>query len=369
MRKKTHDEYVAELAIKNPTIEVVDKYINSSTKIKHRCLIHDVYWNITPNNALGGKGCPECHKERSAKSRMHTHEWYVSELKQKNPMVEVVGVYSGYNVPIEHHCLIHDVYWNATPCNVLAGKGCKECMKEKVGKKLVKQHDAYVEELAIKNPTVEVVEEYINSQTPILHHCLIHDVYWKMSPANALNGQRCAKCKEEALRNTFAKSHGQYVDEVAIVNPDIEVVGEYHNAYTPILHRCLIDGNEWIASPTCILMGKGCPVCKESSGERKVRLWLEKRQIDYIREKSFDDCRDKNPLPFDFYLPDYNTLIEVQGQQHYHPVDIFGGEKVFELQKEHDKIKADYCKSNDIRLLRIAYYEDVDEQLNNFLFI
>lgn len=63
-KKKIHEEYVAELAEKNPTVEVVGKYIDALTKIKHHYLIHDVYWDTTPSRALRGVGCNECHKER-----------------------------------------------------------------------------------------------------------------------------------------------------------------------------------------------------------------------------------------------------------------------------------------------------------------
>ena len=31
MRKKTHEEYVSELAIKNPSIEVIGEYIDAKT--------------------------------------------------------------------------------------------------------------------------------------------------------------------------------------------------------------------------------------------------------------------------------------------------------------------------------------------------
>ena len=369
LKKKTHEEYVEELKIKNPTVEVIGKYINSETKILHRCLIHDIYWESKPNNILHGKGCSVCQREKIREKRVKTKEEYISELSVKNPTIEVVGEYINNRTKIKHHCLIHDVYWDVSPSNALKGKGCKECMKEKIGNALVKTHDEYVNELSLIDNNIEVVGKYINSNTPIMHHCLIHDIYWNVSPNNIINGHRCVKCKKEKLQNTFAKSHEQYVDDVIDVNPDIEVIGRYINAYTPILHRCKIDGKEWESSPSNILNGCGCPQCKESKGERCIRLWLDNNNIEYVKEKIFNDCKDKQPLPFDFYLPNYNTIIEYQGQQHYYPVDIFGGKDVFELQQKHDDIKREYCKNNNIKLLEIPYYTNIHEELNNFLFI
>ena len=40
-----------------------------------------------------------------------------------------------------------------------------------------KTHEEYVEELYNKNPTVEAVNLYVDARTPILHHCLLHDVF------------------------------------------------------------------------------------------------------------------------------------------------------------------------------------------------
>ena len=67
-------------------------------------------------------------------------------------------------------------------------------------------------------------------------------------------------------------------------------------------------------------------------------------------------------LPFDFYIPDLNICIEYDGEQHFEPVD-FGGkgkeyaEKRFKAQQKRDNIKTEYCKNNNIKLIRIPYWE------------
>ena len=89
-----------------------------------------------------------------------------------------------------------------------------------------------------------------------------------------------------------------------------------------------------------------------------------------VREKKkFYDCRDTRQLPFDFYLPDFNAVIEYNGKQHYEPIEYFGGENSFKIQQLHDEIKKDYCENNNIRFLSIPYYSNIKEELNNFLFI
>lgn len=134
------------------------------------------------------------------------------------------------------------------------------------------------------------------------------------------------------------------------------------------MHQCRIDQCIWSATPSDILRGKGCPQCRESILEKKTRLWLDSHSISYERCKKFDYCIDQRQLSYDFYVPDHNLNIECQGIQHYEPVDYFGGEKAFEIQQRHDAIKRKYCVDNNIELLEIPYWENVENMLNNFLF-
>lgn len=232
-----------------------------------------------------------------------------------------------------------------------------------------KTHEEYVAELAEKNPTVEVVGKYIDALTKIAHHCLTHDVYWETTPSRALQGVGCKMCHSEKISASKYKTHEQYVEEVEKVNPNIIVLGVYINANTPILHKCLIDGNEWYIAPANALFGYGCPSCNESKGEKRIHKWFDSFNIVCERQKIFNDCKDKRPLPFDFYLPNYDCCIEYDGEQHYRSVDYFGGEEGFKKRVEHDKIKTQYCADNNIKLLRIPYFANVEKELNNFLFI
>ena len=114
---------------------------------------------------------------------------------------------------------------------------------------------------------------------------------------------------------------------------------------------------------------QGCPVCSESKGERAIRILLKKLNIDFDPEKKFCDLRHKNCLFFDFYLPDYNCCIEFDGEQHFSPFDIFGGEEAFKIIQIKDKMKNEYCENNDIRLLRITYKDkdNIEKIIRNFL--
>lgn len=88
----------------------------------------------------------------------------------------------------------------------------------------------------------------------------------------------------------------------------------------------------------------GCPICKESNGENIVRKYLSDNHIKYIPQHRFKDCRDKNPLPFDFYLPKYNTCIEYDGEQHFKAIGHWGGEKGLLDRQKKIKLKTNTVK-------------------------
>lgn len=112
----------------------------------------------------------------------------------------------------------------------------------------------------------------------------------------------------------------------------------------------------------------GCPYCfdtkkyKFSKGEKKIENILDRLNIVNIKQYTFDDCRDIKMLPFDFYLPLYNKIIEYDGQHHYYPVQFNGislEEAIINHKNtiKHDLIKNSYCQNNGIDILRIPYYE------------
>lgn len=111
--------------------------------------------------------------------------------------------------------------------------------------------------------------------------------------------------------------------------------------------------------------------CIKSSGEYNVNQYLNLNNIEYKTQVKYDDLigvGDGN-LSYDFYLPKFNLLIECQGRQHYEPISIYGGEKQFQIQKEHDKRKKEYAQSNGYDFIEIPYweYDNIEDILNREL--
>lgn len=96
-----------------------------------------------------------------------------------------------------------------------------------------------------------------------------------------------------------------------------------------------------------------------SKYESMVSVYLDKLEnINSLKyQKTFNDCKDKKKLPFDFYfeIDNQQFVIEYNGIQHYKSIDFFGGEEGLILRQKHDKIKKEYCNDNNIKFIEISY--------------
>ena len=96
-----------------------------------------------------------------------------------------------------------------------------------------------------------------------------------------------------------------------------------------------------------------------SSYEDKIISVLKKADgLHFVREKSFENLRG-GKYRYDFYIPSSKTLIEVDGQYHFFPIQ---GETALKKQKEHDRQKNSYALANKMKLYRIPYW-DIDNNL------
>lgn len=102
-----------------------------------------------------------------------------------------------------------------------------------------------------------------------------------------------------------------------------------------------------------------------------LNFFLIDNNIIFETQKKFNDCRNIYCLPFDFYLPIQNILIEFDGEQHFKPIRFNGianeiALKKYLITKRNDEIKNQYCLDNNIKLIRISYKENnIVELLNN----
>jgi len=143
---------------------------------------------------------------------------------------------------------------------------------------------------------------------------------------------------------------------------------KYRNLKSKVEIICSKHGS-FFQMPFHHISGCGCPKCalekNFSKGESKIKDFLEKNNIFFKSQYIFEKCKNIKVLPFDFYLPDKNILIEYDGEQHYKPVKHFGGKKTFIKTQKRDKIKNEFAKKEKINLIRISYknFKSIEEIL------
>lgn len=244
---KKHDTFINELQKVDPSIEVLQEYVNTKTKIAVRCKKCGYRWETTPNNLLRGHGCMKCSGYTNIKK---TTSQFLKELKQKNPNISIIGEYTSANGSITAKCNRCGYTWDTTPSKLLNGQKCPS-----ENGLLPKTTDSFKKELEVINPSIEILSEYESSKKPILAKCRICGFEWYTTPNNLLSAHGCPECFGNKKR-----TQSSFIKELYSINPNIRVIGVYENANTPIKVKCLKCGYEWETRPTHLLRGHGCPI-------------------------------------------------------------------------------------------------------------
>lgn len=133
---------------------------------------------------------------------------------------------------------------------------------------------------------------------------------------------------------------------------DIYRAGEFTGATEHMVFGCCICNGLFVKEGRQVYNGSGCPRChkKFKKGEEVVKSFLDTLNIEYETQDD-DGCRNNitnRPLPFDFVIPNNGDIlyVEVQGRQHYEPVEYFGGEEKYVDTQKRDRIKKDFANEN-----------------------
>lgn len=259
-------------------------------------------------------------------------------------------------------CKIHGEFWQR-PADHVRGSGCPKCGQiRSITPTNRKAANSFIEKCKRIHGDKYLYEKvnYVSSKEKVVIICKKHGEFL-IRPNGILNGQGCPECYNE-IRSTIQGKNTKWFVEKATEKfggkYDYSLVN-YINSRHKIKVVCKRHGVFEI-NPSTHLYGVGCPHCRESHGEQKIRKFLENYEIDFIPqykiENTFLFC-NRRELRVDFYLPSRNVFIEFNGEQHYMPVKIFGGQRAYDLQVERDFSLKEYCKENKIKLIEISYKE------------
>lgn len=292
------------------------------------------------------------------------------------PNVIIKGQYISAKTNIEAYCSVHDYTWFPRPCNLLSGFGCPLCGKEKRAKKRKKPIGDILKLLKEKHPSAEIISDISNitdTKSNVIMKCKICEYTWSASISNLTknnNPTGCPECAKVRVANSCRKSLDDLKEQASLINTTVEPIANYTNNHTPVLCRCTLHIDTlFYQIPTTILKGSNsCPKCTTFKHEKIMLDVLDKYNLTYTPQKTFDGCIDIRKLPFDAFLEDYNIAIEYDGEGHYYPIPRYKGDDgscSFERAKLHDEIKNQYCEKNKINLIRIPYWEQ--NNIENFL--
>lgn len=173
---------------------------------------------------------------------------------------------------------------------------------------------------------------------------------------NIVEGPGCHKCEG------YLGGRGYREWEVGQKFGFIEILGRgERNGY--VVGKCVCGTVREFALQN--LKGRGhsrtisCGCKQQSAGEFKIATLLEENGVNFKTQYRIDDFSLYSLFDFAIFDDDNNLikLIEFDGEQHFEPVEHFGGEEKFLIQKERDERKNKYCEENNIPLLRIPYWD------------
>jgi uncharacterized protein with PIN domain len=333
----------------------LDPYINSSTKlrVKHnRC--GQVY-KVKPNSFLRGSRCPFCNGGIKKTDTEFKHEVY--DLVGDEYTFLDAYVNSSTKLRVKHNECGH--IYKITPNSFLMGTRCAYCSG-----KVKRTDDQFKQQVyALVGDEYSVLSEYQSVNTRIkMRHNICGNVFSPI-PKHFLRGSRCPYCA-----GNIKKTNNQFVNYLKkSVGSEYVLLSNYVNSKTKVLLKHNKCGNVYEVTPNNFMTGYRCPFCNSPKGEVAINKILKSLGIKYEYQKTFDDLRDVQPLSYDFYIPDQSILIEYQGLQHYEPVDHFGGESQFKLQRKHDKLKSEYAKDHGYNLIAIPYTYDTFSKIKKYL--
>ena len=293
-----------------------------------------------------------------------TLNWFIDNYQNNKQKVPII-------------CPQHGLFYQRIDRH-LRGQNCSKC----IGNKKLSYQDFIRKAIQIHNGRYQYPfnenwwnKNYKNRHTKAPIICPIHSLFYQRV-GDHLNNHGCPKCGKKSSTDNQKLSYKGFIDKATKIHNSYyqypfdnnwwrENYKGKDNTKVPII--CPIHGL-FYQSVNNHLNNHGCPVCKSSKGELKIKSILDDLDVNYIYQYRVK-INDSNYY-FDFYLPDYNIFIEYDGEQHFKPIKGWGGRVGFEKVKQRDKIKNDFAKNNQIKLVRIPYYktdEEVEHTIKNLI--
>lgn len=280
------------------------------------------------------------------------------------------------DIKVEIVCSRHGSFYQR-PHDHLKGRGCPKCgYEDKVKRSSLRSVDDFIiDAKALYGDKYDYSKaDYRGAKEKVLIRCNDCGYEFWQRPNDHLSGKGCPKCGKTLKKGVddfiidAKKIHGNKYDYSRVL---------YFDNKTSVEIVCPEHGVFW-QRPDNHLSGQGCPKCKQSKMENEILQTLVSNSISFETQKTFDwlvNPDTKYHLFCDFYLPEYNTVIECQGEQHFESVEHFGGETEFWKIKKRDEQKNFLCRAHGVNVLYYVpegkenecSFSDVSDLINKFV--
>lgn len=267
-------------------------------------------------------------------------------------------------------CPIHGKFEQIANAHI-QGQGCRKCgdiqkgisySKSPKEKSVADKYPELCKDWSNKNESGPDQYRY-GSKKKVIWECHKCNHEWTQAPQNrTLGNTGCPKCSGRILsdfnrlsiRFPYIAQEWDY-DKNFPLKPEDVSFGKRKLVWWNCKY-CKHSFKSLICSRTTL--STGCPKCNMSHGEKQIMEYLVKHNIKYCTQFRIKECKNKQPLPFDFaiWIDNELKLIEFNGEQHYKTDSRrFSSKENLKKIKFRDKIKKDYCIKNKIPLLIIKY--------------
>lgn len=346
--------------IHNNEYEILEEPINSGTPVK---ILHKkcgYTFNQTPSTH-NKSGCPRCAKnikytKESLQERsniVHNNEYLILE----EPIKAIIPVL------IQHTTCGH-IFKQQPQHHINNKSGCPKCsaIKMSIKMKMTKEELQQRSNLVHNNEYI-ILGEYKGSNTDIsILHKKCNNIF-NQTPNHHINsGSGCPKCAAIKIGDYSRLSREDIQNRSNLIhNNEYEILEDPINTKTPILIKHKKCNKSFKQIPQNHMNGAKCVFCSMSNGEIFIEKYMRINNIEFIPQYSFNDCKYIHKLNFDFYIPNKNICIEFDGEQHFniinHSSDPDKNIKRLQDIKLRDSIKNKYCEDNNIKLIRIPYWD------------
>lgn len=359
----------------NKNVELIS-FSNDGEKCTCRCKICERIFISSYDSLIQGSMHKSCASKIANMDRIIPKDDFIKNMKNRNSIINILDFgdeTKSANEKCKCECNICHYIWFPKRKDIRRGRGCPECAKKnriKNSRKYILNVNDILSSYDLSFIKILDNSDDVSSMTKILVKCK-NCGYVFSTTIHYLRRYKigCIECNKIKRQEKYTE---ESINKLKIFNPHLHIISDFSCSTDIVEVYCDQCGKTFQKNVHELLRCPCCNYCVTNSKmEYRIVNYLGANNISFESHVTFDKLRGVNngKLSYDFYLKDFNLLIECQGIQHEKSVEYFGGETQFEIQQEHDKRKRQYAKKHNIELLEIWYYESdkIEEIINHKL--